>query len=115
MKRKEFKIKEAEYAYTGGGIYVIVGELENGNFFMHDASFYDTRILTERPDFENDDVWYPEWQEEHLIEDLNTKKDGAFFFLQAYKWIKKNIEGYDKYLDYIAEDAEKLKSKSKRR
>lgn len=106
MKRKELKIKNADYAYTGGGIYLFIGELENGRYFLLDGDMFDTRILNESVSWDNDECFNAEWQENHLIEDLNTEKDGAWFCNEVIKWIKKHGSNYyDPYLDNIAKDA----------
>ena len=61
--------------YTGGGIYVYLGELANGNYFM--ASDWsigcvgDIRILDADPREAGDDCWYAEWQEPHFVRDLD--------------------------------------------
>lgn len=95
-----------EPEYTGGGIYVFTGELDNGNYFMAETSFYDVRILNENPsippEMSDDEVWdkygisrdedaWPsvEWQEEHLVEDLDPKRAKAFF-MSMLEWVKEN-------------------------
>lgn len=85
----------AEAAYTGGGIYVFLGELSDGTYFIADYPYFDLRIVNEdpRPTFWNDDAdtsaGYVPWQEAHLIKDVpndTTKK----FFKDMFKWILKN-------------------------
>lgn len=102
--------------YTGGGIYVFTGELANGNYFMADTSFYDVRVLDADPNLpleeSEEDAWASvEWQEEHLVEDLEPKRAKAFF-IAMLKWVM-NHEPSGNYLvgdmDYFLDDVKSLK------
>lgn len=89
------KVVAAEASYTGGGIYVFLGELSDGTYFIADYPYFDLRIVNEdpRPTYWDDDAdtsaGYVPWQEAHLIKDIpndTTKK----FFKDMFKWILKN-------------------------
>ena len=109
------QLKNVEATYTGGGIWVFTGELKDGTFFMHDDNF-DTRILSEYPDpWEDDtdtDKWSVEWQEEHLVKDLDTETEGAAFQLAVLKFIEKyKPEIWDFDFDQIRSTATELLNK----
>lgn len=109
------EIKFADYEYTGGGIYVFFGELADGTFFMTDGYEYDTRIVNEDPTkVEDGGAWYAEWQEEHLVRDIDTEKQGPSFMLKVIEWLRKNNEyaNKDADIDYIEEDAKQYVGKT---
>ena len=89
------KVVAAEASYTGGGIYVFLGELSDGTYFIADYPYFDLRIVNEDPrptywdDFNEDGASYVPWQETHLIKDVpnDTTKN---FFKDMFKWILKN-------------------------
>ena len=79
--------------YTGGGVYVYIGELTNGNYFIAtDQAFagdsFDIRILNKDPNENNmlDDVKY---QEECLVEDLD-EAEAKEFTIYMLNWIIEN-------------------------
>lgn len=109
------QLKNVEATYTGGGIWVFTGELKDGTFFLHDDNF-DTRILSEYPDPWADDSetdkWSVEWQEEHLVKDLDTETEGAAFQLAILKFIEKyKPETWDSDFDQIRGTAKELVNK----
>ena len=67
------KVVAAEASYTGGGIYVFLGELSDGTYFIADYPYFDLRIVNEdpRPTYWDDDAdtsaGYVPWQEAHLM------------------------------------------------
>ena len=66
------KIKTLEAVYTGGGIWIFWGELEDGHYFLTAHEGW-TVILTESPkDF--DESLYEEWQEAHKVKDLENEE-----------------------------------------
>lgn len=86
-----------EPTYTGGNIYIFTGQMTDGNYFIADNSFFDVRILNADPmvvtwenamfkEYAMDSV---EWQEEHLVKDLDPNEAKAFF-KQMLKWVKEN-------------------------
>lgn len=85
-----YEFINVEPIYTGGNIYVFLGELKH-NYFMADSCCFDVRILDENPmkdetDPEYEEIWYAEWQEKHLVEDLDEFECKAFF-KEMIKWI----------------------------
>ena len=101
--------------YTGGGIYVLYGELTDGTYFMADASFYDVRIMTEDPLEDWDESGYPEWQEARLVRDLEPN-EALGFIEAAIKWIRTNKPNTRDCnycmsdMEYIAEDIEEIRA-----
>lgn len=65
---KEYTIKTATAEYTGGGIYIYYGELENGLFFRTADEWEYIAICDADTSVENAD--YPEFYEEHEIKDI---------------------------------------------
>ena len=82
-----------EPIYTGGGIYCFRGQLSETEWFVADDDFYDVRIVDSTPweiDKYGDEVcWFSDWQEEHLVRDLDGKESFAFF-RKMINWIKAN-------------------------
>lgn len=115
-----------ETDYTGGGIYVFTGKLDNGNYFLADTSFYDVRILDADPSIpvdmpadealstygitSDEDAWASvDWQEEHLVEDLAPERAKAFM-IELLKWIKAHgPNGACIDADYFIEDLKSLR------
>ena len=102
-KRKPIKY-EIEYAtpnYTGGSIYVYTGKLKDGNYFIADDGWmeddyraFSIRIVNADPDNvddpnQDDIAMFPEWQEEHLVKDLEGK-EAKQFTKQILEWIINN-------------------------
>lgn len=97
------KIKTAQAVYTGGGVWLFFGELENGNYFLTDDNGC-TLILDETP--ENlDESLEVEWQETHTIEDIGIKKS---FVKKLMDYMEENGRQYgfyetDHYRKYMVE------------
>ena len=76
-----------ELIYTGGGIYVGIGQTDDGNWYMADHGNDAVRIVNANPnDAPNngDDAWYPEWQDEHLVKDYRDgERDTVQFLYQS--------------------------------
>ena len=70
-------IKRATAIYSGGGIYLYYGELEDGNWLMGDDGNECFVIVNTSP-LANDETFeesgYLEWQEEHLVEWIHRRK-----------------------------------------
>lgn len=81
-----------EPIYTGGNIYVFLGKLDK-NYFIASSANFDVRIIDIDPikesDKENEEIWDCDWQEKHLIEDLNENQSLQFFENMIY-WIQEN-------------------------
>lgn len=113
------KFVSVEPEYTGGGIYLFTGRLADGNYFMADTANYDVRVLTEDPNeptgmdalgITERNIDSVEWQEEHLVKDLNPDEAVAFF-KEMLKWVEDN-DPSGNYLgsdmDYFKEELETL-------
>lgn len=70
------KIKEAFAIYTGGGIWLFYGKLDNGNYFLTNDIGW-TQILNADPSCSEESAYY-EWQQEHLVEELTGDKRKDF-------------------------------------
>lgn len=114
LAERELVITDVDFVYTGGGIFLFWGTLDNGQYFIADGDRFDVRILNVNPnDYGTDDeIWYAEWQEEHLVRDLNTETEGPAFILKMFDWIHKNKENdLMDGMDYIEEEAASLRGK----
>ena len=101
----ENKIKYAYAVYTGGGIWLFYGQLENGNYFLTD-DYGTTQILdTDPSDF--DESLYEDWQQEHLIKDLEDN-ERIDFGNQLLDWLETADSEYrggieEREIDYYRE------------
>lgn len=88
-------IKSATADYTGGGVYIFLGEFTDGTYFIADYPYWDLRVVDEdpRPTFWDDDAetssGFPEWQEAHLVRDVDNRTTKAFY-ADLFDWIMKN-------------------------
>lgn len=89
-------IKSAEPIYTGGGIYIFLGQIDD-DFFVADSCNQDARIVDANPsDFTDDErfgfeEWASEeWQQEHLVRDLTDTSERRRFFVDMLKWVFDN-------------------------
>ena len=100
------KIKNAIDIYTGGNIYIFVGELENGDKFLADGDLFDVRILDAATDYLDADLIFDvEYQEEHLVNDLDTEKEGPQFIVSVIDYLREHNDYFDSYLDAVQNDA----------
>lgn len=84
---KKYEIKTATAIYTGGGIYIYYGQLENGSYFRTgDGDLYMSICDS---DTSVDDADYIEFYEEHEIDDLQGY-DFEYFFNNMIQWIINN-------------------------
>ena len=108
------KIKTLEAVYTGGGIWIFWGELEDGHYFLTAHEGW-TVILTESPE-DFDESLYEEWQEAHKVKDL-ADEELISFQKELLEKIEKNdynggaldsyeINYYKWYWDLEEEEAE---------
>ena len=87
MKKRE--VKTANACYTGGGIYLLSGELSDGLFFMttndaEDVAIYDVDPYSAD---ENDFLTY-DWHEAHVVQDLPDSDGAAKHIVRdAVEWI----------------------------
>lgn len=99
----ELNFKIVTPIYTGGGIYCFYGKVNDVYFIASDQG--DVRLVDVIPfDAVDGEMWYAEWQEEHLIRDIETNEEYKSFFLHMLDWIIKNKpEG-----NYLMEDMNDL-------
>lgn len=102
----KYTIKSVEPVYTGGNIWIFYGELTDGNYFLTD-DYGATLILDSDPD-DFDVSLYEDWQNEHLIENLEGDERLDFcnemldmIEKSEYKGLTK--EEIDYYRNYMAE------------
>lgn len=107
-------IIKANAEYTGGGIWAFTGKFEDGTYFMADGFDFGVRIVNANPDdVEDGGAWYVEWQEEHLVRDLDTETEGPSFILSIVDWLRENGRPgvCDSDLEYIEEHAKQYVGK----
>ena len=73
----KYEIKSASANYTGGGIYVYQGELLCGLWFMACDTWESILICDANPNCDGSD--YPEWQNQHYVEELIYDDYVTFF------------------------------------
>lgn len=104
IEKAAHTIESVEPEYTGGNIYIFVGKLTNGNYFVADGDMFDVRIVDAPWDWEESQ--FPDWQESHLVEDLSAA-DALQFCKRMLEWVKTN-EPDGNYsmsdMDYIEKD-----------
>ena len=101
---RKYKIKTATACYTGGGLYIYYGQLENGLYFQawdecEAVYICDTNTGTEEAQF-------LEFYERHTVEELSGK---AFktFWNQMLHFIINGGPSYDGYHNYSKSDLER--------
>ena len=82
-----YPIKEAEAIYTGGGVWLFLGETINGKGFMTDGDNGWTIILDVDPRTNYEESSDTEWQDEHLREEL-TGTSNIRFKRRMIRWLK---------------------------
>lgn len=97
------KINDVTTEYTGGGIYIFMGELDNGIYFMCDDMYIN--FLNADPRKAGEAVYYIEWQEEH---EADFEVNFPNFFIYMCEWIEAN-----KPYDYDA-SIERMKTEMKK-
>ena len=90
MKSNKYQFVKVRPDYTGGGIYVFLGKLKNGQWFLADSDNLDVRLIdTDVFKASDDDIWQPDWQEEHLITDL-SEDESQLFISAMLNWIEEH-------------------------
>ncbi len=83
-------ISNATATYTGGGIYIYTGQLDNGDYFLSDDVFLEyCMFLNNDPYPVLDDATTEEWQNQHKIGEYSGK-EGLTFNRRVLEWIIKN-------------------------
>jgi len=106
------KITKVEFEYTGGGIWLFYGNLSDGTFFLADGDMLDVRIINADPSRNEEECWFAEWQEEHLVRDLDTEKEGPKFFKKIFKWLRANDAENISEIEFIEEEAKRYDGKT---
>ena len=96
------EIEDVSPCYTGGGIYVFYGALSDGTYFMAEDCGLAVEILDEDPREDLDLSSYVDWQEEHLLLELNVNQLEPFF-RSMLDWIIRN-EPNDAFCNYCMND-----------
>ena len=97
-------IKTSQAIYTGGGIWLFIGELENGNYFLTDD--YGCTLIFDTDPIDLDESLTDEWQEAHTIEDIGINKS---FIDSLMDYMEENGRQYgffetDYYREYMKTD-----------
>ena len=83
-------IAKATAIYTGGGIYLYVGQLADGTYFLTADDYMDyVLFLDTDPCTCIDDCCYEQWQSHHRIGDYSKEKALAFKKL-VLEWVITN-------------------------
>lgn len=69
-------IKEANAVYTGGGIWLFYGKLDDGNYFLTDDNGWTLILNADASDLE--ESTYEEWQSQHLIKEIYGEEREVF-------------------------------------
>lgn len=70
-------IKDVKAVYTGGGIWLFYGTLNNGMYYLVDD---DGAVrITDAPWDDLDTTLYAEWQDEHLVKDIEDETERVMF------------------------------------
>lgn len=96
---ENYTIKTANACYTGGGIYIYYGQLENGLYFRSADEWEMISICN--ADTSVEDADYPEFYEEHEIDSITGDQFDEFFNTMLL-WIIHNVP----YGNYDADELE---------
>ena len=87
------KIKWATACYTGGGIYIYWGQLENGDHVRAADDWEMIWICDEDTSIDNEDANWPEFYDEHTLEELHGDEFVAFWNAMLRHIMKGNERG----------------------
>ncbi len=85
--KEKNRIKNANACYSGGGIYIYYGQLENGLFFRACDEWEEIEICN--ADTSTEEADYYEFYESHTVETL-ADESYKMFFNNMISWIKEN-------------------------
>lgn len=91
--------------YTGGGIYVVLGETDNGLYFLGNCDCVDIYNADVREEDENGDMacFYPEWEELHRVETSEDLVEPFKNFCRRLDAKEEGItEGWEAFSNYAA-------------
>jgi hypothetical protein len=89
------QIKKAEAVYTGGGIYLFYGELENGLHFLTDDMGATLVLDASAENF--DESLYEDWQSAHQVEELTDEARRTAFVDILCDYLKEHDRGMTDY------------------
>ena len=97
------KIKTASAVYTGGGIYIYYGQLENSLFFITNDDIESIYICND--DTSTEEAQYPEFYEQHTVEEISGE---AFkvFWNQMLSHILDGGAAHDRWSNYSQSELE---------
>ena len=99
------KIKTATACYTGGGIYIFYGQLENGLYFQA-WDECETIYVCNTPTG-TEEAQYAEFYERHTVEEL-TERNYKIFWNKMLHFVLNGGSSFDGYHNY---DADELKQR----
>ena len=70
-------IKDCTAVYTGGGIWLFYGALDDGTFYLVDDN--GSPRITDAPWDDFDTTLYEDWQMEHLVRDIEDEDERIIF------------------------------------
>lgn len=85
------KVTFANACCSGGGVYLYIGSLDNGLYFIASDNYisFDILLVDVVPDFENS--FYNDFMESHAVDFLKCKANSErSLFRSVLKWILKN-------------------------
>lgn len=107
----KYKISKAFPCYTGGGIYIYLGELADGRGFVaYDLAVGEVGGIAITPEFQENYFDDDYELQDHVITELDDESENAFDFWNAMiDWIIKNKPQND-YCNYQMYDIEERKA-----
>lgn len=87
------KIKTATACYTGGGIYIYWGQLESGHHFRAADDWEMIWICDADTSIDNEDANWPEFYDEHTLEELHGDEFVTFWNTMLRHIIDSNERG----------------------
>ena len=104
------KVVDVSPCAGGGGWYLFWGAFSDGTYFMANYPYWDLRVVDADPrTTDNGDYYeaeYPDWQEEHLVQDVDNRKTKAFFD-EMFNWVLENKPN-DDFCNYNSSDMKDL-------
>lgn len=97
------KIKTATACYTGGGIYIYYGQLENGLYFFTDDDIETVYICN--ADTSTEEAHYLEFYDRHTVEEL-TDKAFVDFWNRMLSHVINGGPAYDRWSNYSKSELE---------
>ena len=106
------KVIRANATYTGGGIYIYTGQLDNGNYFQTSTGWEDYVQELDADPYENWDENSDEmWQNEHLVEE-HCGDEAIKILMAAMRYIIANIPVGNYSLGEIEDALDSLKQET---